>query len=176
MTLGLFCSSSGWRLASPSEWPHIFIQDVYPEGPYVGFHWHEALEDGHFRVRRVKENGPADKAGLRVDDVIVTFCGKKITNEAQFSEIIRERGVGATFTFVVKRRAKEMTNEGTIGNSGSSSSSKKKTEESSSSRCHEMCQCSFDNNYKPISSSVSDCAQTCSEFGPATPPIHPSCK
>ena len=57
--------------------------------------------------------------------------------------------------------------------SGDSSSSSSPGQ-SLASKCREMCQCSFDANYK-MASSVSECASFCVELGGGGP-IHPSCQ
>ena len=52
---------------------------------------------GHAQV------GPADRAGLKVDDVITRFDGESVADPAAVVSAIERRGVGATVALEVKR-------------------------------------------------------------------------
>ena len=54
-------------------------------------------------IRAVQPGGPADRAGLKVDDVIKRFDGQAVTDPAAVVSAIERRGVGATVVLEVKR-------------------------------------------------------------------------
>ena len=54
-------------------------------------------------IRAVQPGGPADKAGLRVDDVIKRFDGQAVEDPAAVVSAIERRGVGATVVLEVER-------------------------------------------------------------------------
>ncbi|MCB4400557.1 trypsin-like peptidase domain-containing protein [Synechococcus sp. MU1625] len=54
-------------------------------------------------IRSVQPGGPADRAGLKVDDVITSFDGKAVADPAAVVSAIDRRGVGATVVLGVRR-------------------------------------------------------------------------
>ena len=54
-------------------------------------------------IRAVQPGGPADRAGLKVDDVIKLFDGQAVADPAEVVSAIERRGVGATVVLEVKR-------------------------------------------------------------------------
>ena len=58
-------------------------------------------------VGEVVKGGPADKGGLRIGDVIVTFDGKKIKSSGDLPRIVAETQVGRTVEVSVIREKKE---------------------------------------------------------------------
>lgn len=57
-------------------------------------------------IVRVTRGSPAEKAGLRRDDVIFAFNGKRIRDAGAFAELVREVGVGERAAVAVHRRGK----------------------------------------------------------------------
>ena len=55
-------------------------------------------------VDRVKRGGPAQKAGIRSDDLIVTLAGKTISNAADYKTVLATLVAGEQTVIVVKRR------------------------------------------------------------------------
>ncbi len=56
---------------------------------------HLRLDPGQgLRVSNIRVDGPADKAGLVRDDLIVTFAGQKVTDFDQFVAAIQQAGIG----------------------------------------------------------------------------------
>ena len=55
------------------------------------------------------KGGPADKAGLRPGDVILTFDGRPVTDPDQFVVAVRARSVGETVRLTVRRGGTEQT-------------------------------------------------------------------
>jgi len=62
-------------------------------------------------VASVVEGGPADKAGLKVWDVIVRINGKETSNANQLRFVIADIGPGASVPVVLYRDGREMTVE-----------------------------------------------------------------
>ena len=54
-------------------------------------------------IRSVQPGGPADRAGLKVDDVIKRFDGKAVAGPAAVVSAIESRGVGASVVLEVQR-------------------------------------------------------------------------
>ena len=54
-------------------------------------------------IRAVQPGGPADRAGLKVDDVILRFDGQLVDGPAAVVSAIERRGVGATVVLEVQR-------------------------------------------------------------------------
>lgn len=62
-------------------------------------------------IRSVQPGGPADRAGLKVDDVITSFDGKAVADPAAVVSAIDRRGVGATVVLGVRRGEDQVTIE-----------------------------------------------------------------
>lgn len=68
-------------------------------------------------VDEVTKGGAAEKAGIRVDDVILKVDGKPATKSADITGLIREKGVGASIEIELWRKGKEITVTVEIGDS-----------------------------------------------------------
>ncbi len=66
-------------------------------------------------VQSVVENSPAEKAGLRPNDIITHINGEEITGYAQLSRYIREAGVGGQLKLTVFRQGETLELTVTIG-------------------------------------------------------------
>ena len=72
--------------------------------PYLGIQPGEGNPDVEgVQIAEVVSGSPADKAGIKKDDVIVEFGGKKITDFESLREQLGERKIGETVTVKVKR-------------------------------------------------------------------------
>jgi membrane-associated protease RseP (regulator of RpoE activity) len=67
-----------------------------------------AAENGVL-VKDVRPEGPAAKAGLMKDDVIVEFASEKIRSAEQLRRLVRETPLGRDVTLVVSRAGKSQT-------------------------------------------------------------------
>ena len=93
-------------------WARLVKGDVWGNG-FIGF-----KADGSAKVCRVLEiskGTPAEKAGLKPNDVIVTFGGKKITSFEQFGEQLRQTAVGTEVPVEVQRGDETVTVKVTVG-------------------------------------------------------------
>jgi len=78
------------------------LNDI-PEGAY--------LQD-------VIEDSPAEKAGLKAEDIITEIDGNKLTDENDLAKSISKKKVGDTLTLTVWREEKEKEINVTLGNQG----------------------------------------------------------
>jgi len=61
------------------------------------------------KLSGVRAGGPADKGGLKGDDVIVEFAGQKIANIYDYTYALDAVKVGEPIKVVVTRDGKEVT-------------------------------------------------------------------
>ena len=66
-------------------------------------------------IAKVEDGTPADKAGLKDQDVIIKFNGRETPNVAKFRQIVADAKVGAKVKIVVFRDKKEKTITAEIG-------------------------------------------------------------
>jgi S1-C subfamily serine protease len=66
------------------------------------------------RFADVRSGSPADKAGLRRGDVLISFGGAPIANTQDFTYQLRKRQPGDTVQVIVLRDGKEVTAEVTL--------------------------------------------------------------
>jgi serine protease Do len=66
-------------------------------------------------VAQVEDGTPADKAGLKVGDVIIGFNGKKVEDAQQFRFLVADAGPGADTKMDVLRDGKEKTIDVKLG-------------------------------------------------------------
>ena len=67
----------------------------------------ERQESGYYKIIEVKKSSPAEKGGLKVDDLIVKVNGKDIVKEPKVFSTITEGKVGSKVKITVKRGNKE---------------------------------------------------------------------
>ncbi len=68
-------------------------------------------------IVQVLDSSPAQKAGLKENDVVIKFDGTSVTSDAELVSLIRNHVPGDTVTLVVNRAGKEMTFTITLGSS-----------------------------------------------------------
>ncbi len=86
-------------------WIGVSIQSLTPEIAYaLGL-----KESKGALVADVVPGGPADYAGIRRGDIIITFDGKEIKNISDLPKIVAETNVGKTVEMKIIRQGKELT-------------------------------------------------------------------
>jgi serine protease Do len=114
-------SRIAWSLASNihvpvdtyrATWERLVKGDVWGNG-YVGFSADRKAKN--LKVEDVVKDSPADKAGLKADDVIVKFDGKKIGSFDDLGPLLREVNVGTVVPLEVERGEAVVTLKVTIG-------------------------------------------------------------
>lgn len=63
---------------------------------------------------KIAKDGPAEKAGLKDNDIIVSFDGQLVINASQLSTLIEMKGPGAVVPVKVLRKGEELTLEVTL--------------------------------------------------------------
>jgi carboxyl-terminal processing protease len=74
------------------------------EGNYVGIGVYIMEEDGYLRVTKPIEDGPASRAGIKQDDVIIGVDGENIKEMSDYEAISKIKGIeGTTVIIRIKR-------------------------------------------------------------------------
>ncbi len=82
---------------------------------YMGINGEDVGDDKGVKFTSITPNGPADKAGLKIDDVVTKIAGKEAKNYENFLEIAREHKPGDKVKFDVVRGEEKLTVELTFG-------------------------------------------------------------
>ncbi len=80
--------------------------------PYLGFH--VEAEGTRLKIAAVEPDSPADKAGLKKDDVLRAIAGQKPVDALALRELIQAKSPGDKVPVVVQRQDKEQTLEVTL--------------------------------------------------------------
>jgi serine protease Do len=72
-------------------------------------------EEHGVEVTRVEPDSPAEKAGLKVNDVVVEYNGQRVEGTEQFVRLVRETPAGRTAKLTVSRGGTVQTIAATIG-------------------------------------------------------------
>ena len=68
-----------------------------------------------YQVKTVKDGGPADQAGMQVDDIIIGYNGNQFAEDEDLAQIIAGKKVGDTISVLVWRNGQEVTIDLTLG-------------------------------------------------------------
>lgn len=82
---------------------------------YMGVIGEDVDQDGGAKLTTITEGGPADKAGLKANDVVVKMGDKQITSYQAMLDLARDAKPNDKVKVVVKRNDKEETLELTYG-------------------------------------------------------------
>lgn len=83
-------------------------------GGYLGIRLAEALDVATPRVSYVERNSPAAKAGLKVDDLFLSFAGRPVANVDSLLEALRRHKPGEVVPFRIKRGDTELELKATL--------------------------------------------------------------
>jgi serine protease Do len=106
------------RPRAPKAWPSwekrqyigVYLQELNKELlDYFG-----VKEDKGLLVNRVTEDGPAEKAGIKVGDVIIRVDGKEVATVSGLSKLIQDKNKGDKVKVEVIRDKKSMSFEVTV--------------------------------------------------------------
>jgi S1-C subfamily serine protease len=105
-------NTSGWLLAAGlvlALATGAAADDDASRGPWLGIRLGgSGSADGGVSVSRVFNGSPAERAGLRARDVIVTFGGEPVTGPGDLVDKIRSREPGAWLPLTVLRQDEEI--------------------------------------------------------------------
>jgi serine protease Do len=66
-------------------------------------------EEGGVEITYVEKDGPADKAGMKVGDVVMRFNGQRVEGNEQFVRLVRETPVGRDVKLEINRSGSMLT-------------------------------------------------------------------
>lgn len=90
-------------------------------GPTIGLRLDDGNEKEGAAVRRILPDLPADKAGLKIGDVVLMLEGKPVVSEAKLYEMINAKKPGDVVTLTIQRDGKSRDVKVTLGGAGNSS-------------------------------------------------------
>jgi hypothetical protein len=91
---------------------------MQPDAPYLGLNSYGFTGDGGFIVLGLVENGPAAKAGLKRQDVIVSFAGRAIRSTDELQKVLLQFQPGTAVKVKLQRSGEAMELELTLGRRG----------------------------------------------------------
>lgn len=98
------------RVWSPgSENNYDFKFDTYPRQQKLGLKIQDTEEGNGVKVLDVDKDSPAEKAGLKKDDVVTEIGGKKITNTDEMREELMENMEKSTYNIKAARNGNTMS-------------------------------------------------------------------
>lgn len=88
---------------------HAMAQEASPEKPYLGIIVEQADASSPVMVLDTDPKGPAATAGVKAGDAIESINGIVISKTEDMATALKDKGVGATLKFVVKRGEESIT-------------------------------------------------------------------
>jgi len=85
--------------------------DMFPRHQKLGLKIQDLEEGNGVKVIDVEKDSPADKAGLKKDDVLTEVGGKKVANTDEAREQLQENWEKASYNIKAKRNGNEMSFE-----------------------------------------------------------------
>jgi hypothetical protein len=82
---------------------------------YVGGVPDYGFDGEGLKISDITPGSPAEKAGLKADDIVIKFGGKEIKNIYDYTGELSKRKPGDTVEFIVKRAGKDITVTLTLG-------------------------------------------------------------
>ncbi len=103
-------SSANMQMAMPPVYLGIDFQLVDAEKAKAL----KLKETAGLEVTRVRENSPAAKAGIQVQDVILEIGGQKVGGQQQFVDVISSKASGTKITLTISRAGATRTLSATL--------------------------------------------------------------
>ncbi|MGH1485890.1 MAG: DegQ family serine endoprotease [Cellvibrionaceae bacterium] len=69
-------------------------------------------------IAQMEPKGPAEKSGLKVGDIILTFNGRDIATSSDLPYVVGPTRAGSTVPVVIMRKGKKITQDVTVGSRG----------------------------------------------------------
>ena len=120
-------SAEGLGFAIPIDKAVEVVEELITQGhvarPGIGVNVIEITEENAeeydlhpgILIYSVTKNGPAHKAGLRVDDIVTAYDGINVTTQGDFVDYIKDKRVGDTVSLEIIRGDEEITIDVTLG-------------------------------------------------------------
>jgi putative serine protease PepD len=111
--------SIGLGFAIPIDTAKRIAQEIIANGsaatPIIGVSLDTSFEGPGGRVSEITSGGPADSAGLQVDDVIVKVNGEAMADSTQLIVTIRSKAPGDRVTLTIERDGERQDLAVTLG-------------------------------------------------------------
>lgn len=89
--------------------PFDKLENFFPKQQRLGIKVQDIEEANGVKVLDVESDSPADKAGLKKDDIITEIGGKKVTNTDEAREYLHDNQEKATYNIKAKRNGNEVS-------------------------------------------------------------------
>jgi serine protease Do len=86
-----------------------YYRDAFPRQQKLGLKIQDTEEGNGVKVLDVDKDSPAEKAGLKKDDVVTEIGGKKITNTDEMREQLMENMEKSTYNIKATRNGSAMS-------------------------------------------------------------------
>ncbi len=86
-----------------------FNGDFFPRRQKLGLKIQDTEDGNGVKVLDVDKDSPAEKAGLKKDDIVTEVGGKKVTNTDEAREELQENAEKSSYTIKAKRNNSEMS-------------------------------------------------------------------
>jgi serine protease Do len=83
--------------------------NMFPRQQKLGLKIQDTEEGNGVKVLDTDKDSPAEKAGLKKDDIVTEIGGKKIANTDDAREQLMENAEKSTYTIKAKRNGSEMS-------------------------------------------------------------------
>src|SRR5208337_3172493 len=103
--------SAGWPEPHPSSYLGVHIDEVTPQTASAL----KLSDTSGALIAYVDQDGPACRAGLKSNDVVVGFNGSKVQNPEQFQDLIHATPAGKTVSLTVIRSGQKKDISVTLG-------------------------------------------------------------
>src|SRR5208283_1278178 len=104
-------ASAGWPEPHPSSYLGVHIDEVTPQTASAL----KLSDTSGALITYIDQDGPACRAGLKNNDVIVGFNGSRIQNPDQLREVIQGTAAGKTVSLTVVRNGQRKDINVTLG-------------------------------------------------------------
>ena len=95
--------------ASAGDKNYRFFTDTYPRQQKLGVKIQDTEEGNGVKVLDVDKDSPAEKAGLKKDDIVTEIAGKKITNTDEMREGLMDNMEKSTYNIKATRSGSTMS-------------------------------------------------------------------
>src|SRR5271165_194797 len=102
---------TGWPEPHPSSYLGVHIDEVTPQTASAL----KLSDTSGALIAYVDQDGPACRAGLKSNDVVVGFNGSKVQNPEQFQDLIHATPAGKTVSLTVVRNGQKKDISVTLG-------------------------------------------------------------
>jgi serine protease Do len=83
--------------------------DMFPRQQRLGLKIQDTEEGDGVKVLETEKDSPAEKAGLKKDDIVTEIAGKKITNTDEAREQLHDNAEKSSYNIKAKRNGSEMS-------------------------------------------------------------------